>query len=631
MVCPLIALLLLAPPQSAMTADAATPTASFSVAADTWGFTNAPAFTSDTASFVLRDSPKDTLTAALAVGTGNTLSLGSFDGSTWASPTVLSTDVGGATSMTSDAAFEPSSGKLLIAYRKGSSALVYFRVFDPAGPPSLSGETWFDLGLISPPDRVLLAPKPGSNDILLVATSGTSARAAVWDSTAFVNSTTLDTGFDGDPEAISAEWHKGSAFVLWARSTDSAPRGSVFDGSAWAAATGLPALADPITRVHLAPSNDRASSAVLLTMASVSGVNHALHAATLDDTGWTAATTLSTQLATPDSYSAAWETSGTAAVAVWQEAGETFAHAARWDGAAWVAQSNTADLGGTIEGLVARPAAGNADGVHAMAAVSVASPRLKDYLLYANTGSLSLGMSTTVNGLSGAGKGFTLPAPPAGSPGATPVTVAKNKTVALAPGEYGAVSIANNSTLELSTGSYVLASMSPGNNRFTLTADTTTGPVILAIASGNFDAKNKLTISTVGPGPFEIHVLAGDFIGMNTPVINASVIVPLGDIDLRNNATTTAHLIASGNVSIGNSSTLDPPAWDSPFVDPSPSASTTTGLIVVTTLAGTPGTPITLLSGWTQPHGLPFDMSWQRPTAGVRVTSWREVPSYASP
>lgn len=620
----LLSLALLAPPQRAVTADPSSPKRTQVAPASTWAASNGPSASDPFTAVTLIESNADA-SALLTVSELNELELATHDGSSWSSLDTLTADVGGTSGFYADGAYEARSGRLLVVYRKGVSSQVYYRVYDAEVSPALSGENWYDLALPSAPARLLLVPRPGSDEILLVAVSATSIRTALWDGTDFTDPTTQESVFANGPEAVSGAWQGSECVLLWARATDSTPRGSRFDGTNWNTEFGLPSCVHPIARLELAPSSDRAARPLLLTAITFDGADYALRVAVRDDTAWSGVSTLSSALAGADAASAAWQPSGDAAAAVWQASGATTLSVSHYEDTGWSPPVTTSDLGGIVERVLVRPATGLDAAVRTLASVTVESDQLSDYVLYADSGSIDIHPSTTVNGTSGEDLGYTLPDPPLALAGISDVSVGNNGTVTVAPGDYDDLSIGQNSTVELSAGDTVFDTMTTGKTGLTLDVDTTGGTARFILISSDFDMKTGLTMTVTGTNPFEIHVLSGDFIATQNAEINASIIVYNGDIEFGNNADIDGHLVASRDITVGNNGTIDPPAWGSPFEDPSPDL---VDLFGFTVTAGTPSTPVTIIDDWAETHMLPFDLGWQRPTAGLRITSWREVPSY---
>lgn len=630
MIVALVSLALVAPPQRAVVADPSDPDDTLVAPAGAWSVADGPTAGGTLAALEVIESPGDAV-ALLGVTVTNALSLSTHDGATWSGASVLSADLGTDSAYPADGAYEARSGRLLVVYRKGVSSQVYFRVHDAEASPSLSGEDWFDLALPGAPSRLTLVPSPGSDEILLVGVSGSTIRTALWDGEGFTDATTHDTSFDNGPGALGAEWQGTQALVVWARDADTAPRGARYDGEGWETELGLPSFVSPIVALGLAPSNDRDGRPLLLTAVTYDGADHTLRASVHDGEHWSGASLLSGAVSGPDGVSASWETSGEGAVAVWQDLGETTLSCAHFNGAAWSAPVATSDLGGEVERVLVRPATGQPGSVRAMAAVSIEPEISGGYLAYTEGGSIETGSGTTIDGDSDEG-GAGFPDTPSGygSAGGPTIDLNNNQTKSYAPGGYEEIDIGNNATLNLSTGDYALEKWGDNPNGLTINADTASGPIRFVVVNDNMEFHNNLEIDVSGGHPITFYILNGNLEIKNNLDAHASFVVYNGNIEIGNNADVNGHLIASGNIEIGNNGHIESPGWPSPMDGGGGGgggASTRT-LVGLTVTAGSPGPTTAIADGWGESHALPFDLGWQRPTAGLRITNWREVPSY---
>lgn len=843
MICTLLTVALLAPPQAMATADSAAPSQSLVAAPGSWSASNGPTLGVNITSVSLVESAGDAK-AMTAVDVNNGLWLSTHDGTSWGAFTSIASDIGATSGLTQAAAYGASSGRLLLVYRKASSSLVFFRTYHPDDSPALSYEDWYDVSLATAPDRVLLAPKPGSSEAVLVAAAGSSLRAAQWDGTAFSDTESLDTGFTGTSGMLAASWDAGDAAVLWANNAGVTPEGAFYDGTDWTTATGLPTFADPITRLELAscknalllsmittgltedtsggsstpstpatdgpvvyaggsfdydsgctitgdvvegqsgdmppepsPSGsssgdldigdsqsaspspgrfdtidmskdsvlnlvagdyffdtweeagdratvnaDTSAGAVRLVIensdlkakkefvaqvtagsnafeihvingnfdiakdatvsagvvvyngniefekdATINGYllasgnvkfkkdctltapsfgwpgssstpgpdpdpvyteTYALHTAVLESGVWSAPATLSDELASINAASAGWEASGAAAVAVWQDTDETTLRYARFESGSWSPASDTADLDGTAQRLLVRPGASATDTTQILGSVlaeGTAHP-LAGYLAY-SLDHMHLDDSVTPNGLTGEDEGHAMPTPPSLSHGSTKVEV-DDETLDLAPGAYGELELKEDAIVNLVAGDYIFEKNKKGKKDVTINADTTAGPVRIIFNSGKVEFEDNFTLTNTGPGPVEVHTLGGKFKAKDNAYANASFISYVKEVEFGDDSVVVGHLIAMKHVKLDDDSTLDPPTWDFPFTDGGSGSTSVTALYGFTSTAGSMSSQTLVIDDWEESHALPFDLSWARPTSGLRVTSWREVPSY---
>lgn len=471
--------------------------------------------------------------------------LQSWDGTAWSAVSVLAADCGSIQDRVFDAAFEQTSGEMLAVYRKGSSSSLYYRTYTTAAP----GEQTYTPGLAGAPDWVQLAGKPNSNEVLLLVASGTHLYAAVWNGAAFGNFTTLSSALPaaGRPYACGYMLTSGKAMVVWGENALTTPKYAQWTGAAWAATAAAPAVGGTPGALELASCPKAASSDMILTCIDSSS---RISACFWNGASWGAQTTLDAAAAskTERRVGIAYQPDGLGALVVWHTNGQNAVRYRTWSGAAWSGTLIGPDLGS--ESRIIRLAPGQT-GDEVFAAVQREGPTtLYDYEVYSQTGTVSVG-GAAVTGLTGQGvAGIVLPAPPAYSVGAVDKNYAAG-TYTLAPGNYRNLTTANGVTLNLSSGTYVFNSYTSNNNNENFVCDASSGDVVLILATGDFNPKNKLDITATGGGQMVVHVINGNFQGKNNAaILNLSVFAYNGYIDFKNGTNVVGQLYARGNVTI---------------------------------------------------------------------------------
>lgn len=573
-----------------------------------------------------RPSPIDDLLALLGIDENGRLTLRLRTDGSWGSDTTIEPSIGSPDAELADAAFEQRSGELLIVYRDGVGTSISYRVYDG----TLYGAQSLDLGLPGAPVAVRLTPVPGADRVALVAASMSSLHAAVWDGSAWGDTVTLDSAYDGGAEGfdVTCETDTGDPIVCWARSTDTTLRVRRWDGEAWTSESSSPSVGAPVVRVALTPDRDAGSDTVLAAIASDSGGAEPLHAALWDGSAWSATTQLTADLeGTTCPFDAAWERQGGTAVVGWAEEGDTTVHARRWSGSGWGTELNAGDAEQPIDAITVA----NSDGSDARALVLArarepGTATYFDYLAYSEGGSVGT-TGVTYNGPTGENEpGIDPPPAPAYTPGGPDLNYAQNDTATLASGSYGTLTADKIVTVNLSTGQYVFDSISTDMN-FNLDCDTSGGDVLVVIENGVSGGKN-FRINRTGSYAVIVHLISGDLAAGQGAVIDAAVTLHDGSFSFERNATITGYLIASGNITFTSNSTVTPPTWRLSTPAYGSGTSATDRLWSVAISLGSPGTiaELTPTAGWSESSSLPFAVSEKVPErVRVRVARWREV------
>jgi len=576
----------------------------------------------DVSRFVVRASPTTDELAALVQCIDGTLELRRYDSGVWFGGVTVAFDVGSPTLDVAHAAFESTSGRVVMGYRKGSDTLVYISTHDG----TLSAESWVDLGLLSAPLRVGLFASPSSDEVLVVASDGATLAAGVWDGTTVGNVITLDSSYTPGHWAAVYETGSGRSMIAWARSGDASFRTRVFSSGAWSSEGSGPAVGGLIDSIALAADPNASANSIAVVVGCDSGSPAQLYASDWNGANWSVAQQLSGSLSNTGAFAVAFEPEGGAAIATWQDTGRDDLYASRWGGSAW---SAAAASGTFSDGVVQIESVGRDSGGAVIALArsrAVSGDPYTDYVVYSDGGGLSIG-GVTVNGNSGTNDpGVDLPTPPSASPGSPDLSYGNNKDETIAPGAYGTLSVGNNCTLRFQAGTYVfetfvVEAFNSTSNSTELIFDTSGGDVEFIITSGDFHAKNSMIMNPTGAGVVMFHVLNGDFISGSGATIEAAVFVYNGDITLGNNASVVGHLMASGTITIGGG-TVSLPGW----LIPGGNYVVTQSLHAFTITDGLPGSGTTITSAWGGSADLPFAISRIPPTSGgVTIVRWREI------
>jgi hypothetical protein len=159
-------------------------------------------------------------------------------------------------------AYEQVSGRGLMVYRSANSPTIYYQVWNGT---AWSAQNSTASTLTGNPLWMTLAPKAGSNEIVLLVTdSNADIAAMVWDGVGFGNKLTLETGASstsGQCADVAYESGTGRAMVVWGRTASVQPRVRFWNGS-WSAETAGPTQITAPTWVKLAPS--RTTNSVLM-------------------------------------------------------------------------------------------------------------------------------------------------------------------------------------------------------------------------------------------------------------------------------------------------------------------------------------------------------------------------------
>lgn len=591
----------------------ATPTTASVVGFDgsAWASASGPAALAGSIAWqVLRASPVRDEYALVTLSASRQLTHQLRTGTSWGSAFTLASDCGAAESRVFAAEHEGLSGDLVAVYRKGTDTALYFRVFNG----SWSAEQSVSLGLSAAPRWIELAPGVGRDGMILLAASGTSLHAAVWNGSAFTNSQSLTTALPAGGRPFAAAWSSstGDAVVAWGR-TSSGPQFRRWSGGSWTSASTMPGS----TGVHwLALAANPASGSAEVLAGTLDTAND-LRVMQWSGSAWSTATVVETNVGVNAErrFDLAYDPEGTRAVIAWQASGVTALRYRVFTGGSWSAQATTSALGS--EPLSVHLSPGPAPGRIAAAVRRRGTASHGDFVMYSTGGSVLPGTATVI-GAVGSGAGVTLPSSPSGNSGSTQVNVAHNGTRNMTPGAYGRVAVGNNTTLNFPAGDYFMEYFdAQSSHDCRINLNTSAGDVRLIFTNGNFQHGDRLTINATGGGRAQIFIRNGNFEAKHDATITGVELYVLnGNITASDRVSFTGGFFASGNVEMNNGAVTLGHAISTP-------ADLLSALVFADGVPGTPATVTsTLLSAGVRDA---FSLSGVGRRTAPRLTQWREV------
>jgi hypothetical protein len=557
------------------------------------------------------NSPRTESRALITLLEDRSLSLASWQGTFWDTPTTLAADAGATNSKVFALAYELRSGELMTVYRKGTDSALYFRTHTAAIVPEQS----FSMGFSSPPQWMEIAARPRSDELVLVARSGGELRAAVWNGSSWGNVVSLDTSTatQGRPFAVASMTRTGRAMVLWSATTG-APQYRIWDGAAWGAQASAPAVSAGVRLgwVSLAPNPSLGSDELL---AAMTGINNHINLNNWNGSAW--GTNLVAESAaaagTERRADIAFQPDAARALAVWHRAGQNAVRYRAWTNA-WSAEAAGPDMGSEAQCLRLAPGYNANEIVMAVRRKGAAS--YIDFLAYSSGGSVNL--TGTVTGTVASGGAGSLPPAPAAVASGPDITVANGTTQNIAPGVYRDLQVGNAVILNFNgAGDYVFRLFKAHHNGTIFNFNSGGGTIRIILTNGNWDGMNNFVLNNTSGGAVEIHVINGNFVGMNSfTASNLSLYVYNGNIDFGNGLNFTGAMYASGNIN-GSGSTAFPPAGSYTIGPGSVSTIVWTG--------GVAGARSDQGESGPAPSVGTLSLAGRPPSPGLRVVRWTEV------
>jgi uncharacterized repeat protein (TIGR01451 family) len=163
-----------------------------------------------------------------------------------------------------DAAYEQQSGDALIVFQDASNTLQYATWNGSAWTAKAAVSNYATLSGGSAPARVVLASKPGSNEIALVVNAGANAAIAfIWNGSSWGSGTVLRSGVTPSfSTSVAYESLSGNIMVVYGKGNgDTNAYYWIWNGSAWSAEASIasPGAINNVTFTMLAsdPQSDR--------------------------------------------------------------------------------------------------------------------------------------------------------------------------------------------------------------------------------------------------------------------------------------------------------------------------------------------------------------------------------------
>jgi hypothetical protein len=495
---------------------------------------------------LLRNSAANTASptrALIALDQSGMLATSVFKAGAWAAPSTMTSGTGTVNTRVFAADFEGKSGELMAVYRKGSNSTLYYRTYSVANP----SEQTLAFGLTSVPRWMELAPKPGGNELVLVAGAGSTLRAGVWDGSSWGNLTTLEASLatTGRPFHVAYMNKSGKAFVVWSASSGSL-KYATWDGASWSSIGSVPGIAGgvPAGWIKVEGSPLRASDEVLLACI---GTNNQINVNHWTGSAWGTNLVVETSAAAnfQPRVDVSYQPDGTKAVLAWHKLGHTALRYRTWTSGAWTAQQTGPDMLSTTSAIHLARGYGSTE-IAMLARRDSAG--YTDYNAWSNINDYDLG-TVDITGPIGSIAGNLLPPAPSATANANHISPSSGT---VAPGTYGTMS--QSGTVTFTAGTYVFSSVTVSG---TLIFDTSAGPIIWNITTGGLSGNNNNTFTNTGNGPATINIINGDFeLKNNSTFTNIDIIVYNGDITMKNNTDGSVGLYCSGTIDIKNNGTI---------------------------------------------------------------------------
>ncbi|MFQ5406050.1 MAG: hypothetical protein ACE5DI_02760 [Candidatus Micrarchaeia archaeon] len=308
---------------------------------------------------VLKASPTRNEMVFATQTTSNNLEAQVWNGRIWTNfATLASASLADAPSRSFHVAYEQLSGDALVVYRTGTNNVNY-RVWD--GNTWSSEQSASSIGGSGDLNWIVLASKPGSNEIMLVTLKDDSElHAQVWDGNAWSAAQTLSTNVDDLPTRqvfdVAYESSSGNALAVYLNDGSSNPAYRTYSAGSWSAQSNANNVGASPRWIRLAsnPSSDEIMLAVLDS-------SRDLNAQAWDGSSFAANQELDNNLQTHGqrSFDVAYQADGNAVIA-YGERRDTSPAYRTWNGASWSSPSNIVNIGSNTRWIeLAANASGN--------------------------------------------------------------------------------------------------------------------------------------------------------------------------------------------------------------------------------------------------------------------------------
>ncbi len=276
----------------------------------------------------------------------------------YSSATVATLNTNGYGHRRFDVAYEQSSGDLLLAYWDQATTSIGYR--------TASGTTVSAQSTLTPPATaqnrfVALIPKPGSNEIMLLAMNASSRLwACVWNGSSWGSTTTLSTTVSSIATECFAgayERSSGDFLVVYGTGTSSQAAYRTYSGGSWSAESSMPATTNYPRWMRLAskPGSDEIACANL-------DFSDAVFANVWSGSSWGTVQSLGTTggVCEERRIDVAYQPNGTHALVAYSTGANTVMYRT-WNGTSWSAQQTGPDFGGAISIVLLVPGASGSD------------------------------------------------------------------------------------------------------------------------------------------------------------------------------------------------------------------------------------------------------------------------------
>ncbi len=268
-----------------------------------------------------------------------------YNGTTWGSLFLLSSDTGGNNDRPEDLAYEQESGDALCIYWKGTAAKFGYRIYN--------GTTFASEQLLSSPftteaDFVTLYPRSDTDDIVLLTADGIAGgklAAAFWNGSSFGAWTTLVASLESNNMecySMSFESQTGKGVAVYIETGQATPRYRTLTGSTWSSQGSLPTIGGVGQWVRTAA--DPTSNKILFV--ALDDTND-INANVWSGSAWGTNVELETNCAANDrrQFDVLFERSTGKALLVYVENGANAFRYRTWNGSSWSAELTGPSLG----------------------------------------------------------------------------------------------------------------------------------------------------------------------------------------------------------------------------------------------------------------------------------------------
>lgn len=316
---------------------------------------------------VIAKCPVRTETILAAALSNQSLRTSVATGTNWAPPVTSAPHLQTLSTRPFWLAYEQVSGRALLVYGLAGSHVLGYRIWNGS---SWSNQSTFNMPLSDHFAFARLVPRPGTNQMMLVATDNSGRlAAALWNGSAFSNATALENNLSSTShECVDAAWETGSSkcILVWGISSAERPRMVVWNGSSWGSVSNMSLLGSKARWVKLAadPSSNRVVLGILDENSRINASRW--NGATFGPYVQLAATMPTTSTR---GFDIAFESAGTRALIVYAQSGSSLPAYRTFNGTTWSSAQNGPSLGATPTAIQLTPGIGGHE-IFVLAAVA---------------------------------------------------------------------------------------------------------------------------------------------------------------------------------------------------------------------------------------------------------------------